>query len=73
MRGETYFEWHDGLLALCRKSGKNIIKTVANNTHYTKTFRCDNAKKDLLSGEVVSEKIFDIEPFEIRIFLAERK
>ncbi|MDE5549394.1 MAG: glycoside hydrolase family 13 protein, partial [Clostridia bacterium] len=35
MRGETYFEWHDGLLVLCRKSGKKIIKTVANNTRYT--------------------------------------
>ncbi|MBD5086769.1 MAG: glycoside hydrolase family 13 protein [Clostridiales bacterium] len=73
MRGETYFEWHDGLLVLCRKSGKKIIKTVANNTRYTKTFRCDNAKMDLLLGEEVVEKLFDIEPCEVRIFLAERK
>lgn len=73
MRGETYFEWHDGLLVLCRKSGKKIIKTVANNTHYTKTFRCDNAKMDLLLGEEVTEKLFEIEPCEVRIFLAERK
>ena len=73
MRGETYFEWHDGLLVLCRKSGKKIIKTIANNTRYTKTFRCDNAKKDLLSGEDLSEILFDLEPCEVRIFYAERK
>lgn len=73
MCGETYFEWQDDLLILCRKSGKKIIKTVANNTRYTKTFRCANVKKDLLSGEDVTAKEFELNPCDVRIFLAERK
>ena len=73
MRGETYFEWQDDLLILCRKSGKKIIKTVANNTNCVKTFYCQNIKKELLSGVEVNADKFDLHPCEVKIFLVEVK
>ncbi|MDE6189145.1 MAG: glycoside hydrolase family 13 protein [Clostridia bacterium] len=67
--GETFFESQDGLLALCRKSGKKIIKTIANNTDCVKTYRCLGVERELLSGEKILTKSVEIYPNEVKIFL----
>ncbi len=73
MRGDTYFERADGLLVLCRKSGKKIIKTVVNNTDSVKTYYCENIKKDLLADTATNCEKFDLQPCSVKIFLAETK
>ena len=65
--GSTYFEYQDNLLILCRKSGKKILKVVANNTPNTQTFHCPNAKQELLSGEKLQGDTFEIKSGEVKI------
>lgn len=67
--GNTYFEYQDNLLVLCRKSGKKILKVVANNTCNAQTFHCPNAKQELLSGEKLQGDTFEISAGEIKIIL----
>lgn len=72
MRGDTYFEYCDGLLILCRASGRKIIKTVTNNTDRSKTYRCKNIKKELLSDTAAGElNSVAIEPWSVKIFVVE--
>lgn len=67
--GETYFEYSGDLLILCRKSGKKVVKAVANNSGDTKTFCCKGAKKQLLSDEKVVADTAEILPLEIKLYL----
>lgn len=73
MRGDTYFERADGLLVLCRKSGKKIIKTVVNNTDCVKTYYCENIKKDLLADTATNCEKFELQPCSVKIFVVETK
>lgn len=73
MRGDTYFEREDGLLVLCRKSGKKIIKTVVNNTDCVKTYYCENIKKDLLADTATNCEKFELQPCSVKIFVVETK
>jgi glycosidase len=73
MRGDTYFERADGLLVLCRNSGKKIIKTVVNNTDSVKTYYCENIKKDLLADTATNCEKFELQPCSVKIFVVETK
>ena len=67
--GDTYFEHSEGLLILCRRKGKRIIKTVVNNGDCVKQFHCANVKKELLSNATVCKDVIDIAPQSAAIFL----